>query len=147
MARQPASQGGSRPPAPAPAFGQRSGDGRPRILVADDEASIRDLLSKTLTMDGHYDVDTVADGRSAIEQFRLRTYDLLIVDLKMPGMDGLSVIREIRQLAPSVPAIVVTGYSTEPSAVEAANLRVSAYLKKPFRIKEVLDKTAEAIGP
>ena len=140
-------RGGSQPPAPVPAFGQRGGDGRPRILVADDEASIRDLLSKTLTMDGHYDVDTVADGRSAIEQFRLRTYDLLIVDLKMPGMDGLSVIREIRQLAPSVPAIVVTGYSTEPSAVEAANLRVSAYLKKPFRIKEVLDKTAEAIGP
>jgi len=46
-----------------------------------------------------------------------------------------------------VPTIVVTGYSTEPSAVEAANLRVSAYLKTPFRIKEVLDKTAEAIGP
>ena len=139
-------RGGPRP-APATEFGQRRGNERPRILVADDEASIRDLLSKTLTMDGHYDVDTVSDGRSAIEKFRLHAYDLLIIDLKMPGMDGLSVIREIRQLAPAVPTIVVTGYSTEPSAVEAANLRVSGYLKKPFRIKEVLDKAAEAIGP
>src|SRR5687767_11730001 len=68
-----------------------AGAARPRILVVDDEASIRDLLEKTLIM-ADYVVDTAPDGRSAIERMRLYPYDLLITDLRMPGMDGLSVI-------------------------------------------------------
>src|SRR4051794_16683384 len=65
---------------------------RPRVLVVDDEASIRDLLAKTLAL-AEYDVDVAADGRSAIERMRLYPYDLLITDLRMPGVDGLTVIR------------------------------------------------------
>ena len=70
---------------------------RARILVVDDEASIRDLLSKTLAL-ADYDVDVSPDGRSAVERLRMLAYDLLITDLKMPGMDGLGVIREARRL-------------------------------------------------
>src|SRR5687768_14072909 len=68
---------------------------RKRVLVVDDEASIRDLLSKTLAI-AEYDVDTAGDGTAALERMRAYAYDLLIADLKMPGMDGLSLIRQVK---------------------------------------------------
>ena len=119
--------------------------GRPRVLVADDEASVRDLLSKTLAL-AEYDVDVAADGRSAVERLRILPYDLLITDLKMPGVDGLAVIREARRLKADIPVIIITGFSTEASAIEAANLGVSGYLTKPFRIPRVLSVAAKALG-
>jgi excisionase family DNA binding protein len=118
---------------------------RPRILVVDDESSIRDLLSKTLAL-AEYDVDTASDGRSALERLRLYPYDLLIADLKMPGIDGLSVIREAKRLKTDLPVIIITGYSTETAAIEAVNLGVSGYLTKPFRVPQVLAAAAKAIG-
>ena len=118
---------------------------RPRILVVDDESSIRDLLSKTLAL-ADYDVDVAPDGRSALERMRLLGYDLLITDLKMPGMDGLGVIREARRLRADLPVIIITGFSTEASAIEAANLGVAGYLTKPFRVPRVLAVAAKALG-
>ena len=120
-------------------------DGRPRVLVVDDEASIRDLLSRTLAL-AEYDVDVAADGRVALERMRLFGYDLLITDLKMPGMDGLTVIHEARRLNASLPIIIITGFSTEASAIEAANLGVSGYLTKPFKVPKVLTVAAKALG-
>ncbi len=122
----------------------RPGD-RPRILVVDDEQAVRDLLAKTLTM-ADYDVDAAGDGASAIDRLRAVEYDLLITDLKMPGMDGLSVIREARRTAPDLPVIIITGYSTEASAIEAINLGVAGYLTKPFRLPRILAATARALG-
>ena len=119
--------------------------GRPRVLVVDDEASIRDLLSKTLAL-AEYDVDLAPDGRTALERLRLIPYDLLITDLKMPGVDGLAVIREARRLKADIPVIIITGFSTEASAIEAVNLGVSGYLTKPFRIPRVLAVAAKALG-
>src|SRR3954447_2309901 len=119
--------------------------GRPRVLVADDEASVRDLLSKTLAL-AEYDVDVAADGRSAVDRLRILPYDLLITDLRMPGIDGLSVIREARRLKADIPVIIITGYSSEASAIEAVNLGVSGYLTKPFRIPRVLSVAAKALG-
>jgi excisionase family DNA binding protein len=119
--------------------------GRPRVLVADDEASVRDLLSKTLAL-AEYDVDCAADGRSAVDRLRVLSYDLLITDLKMPGVDGLTVIREARRLKADIPIIIITGFSTEASAIEAVNLGVSGYLTKPFRIPRVLSVAAHALG-
>jgi excisionase family DNA binding protein len=119
--------------------------GRPRVLVVDDEASIRDLLSKTLAL-AEYDVDLAFDGRSAIERLRLMPYDLLITDLKMPGVDGLGVIREARRMKPDIPVIIITGFSTEASAIEAVNLGVAGYLTKPFRVPRVLAVAAKALG-
>lgn len=122
----------------------RPGD-RPRILVVDDEQAVRDLLAKTLTM-ADYDVDAAPDGASAIDRLRAVEYDLLITDLKMPGMDGLSVIREARRSAPDLPVIIITGYSTEASAIEAINLGVAGYLTKPFRLPRILAAAARALG-
>jgi excisionase family DNA binding protein len=120
-------------------------NGRPRILVVDDEASIRDLLSKTLAL-AEYDVDLAPDGRTALERLRIIPYDLLITDLKMPGVDGLAVIREARRLKADIPVIIITGFSSEASAIEAVNLGVSGYLTKPFRVPRVLAAAAKALG-
>jgi len=122
-----------------------AGAGRPRILVVDDEAIIRDLLAKTLAL-AEYDVDLAADGRAALERLRIIQYDLLIADLKMPGVDGLAVIREARRLRADIPVIIITGFSTEASAIEAVNLGVSGYLTKPFRVPRVLAAAAKALG-
>ena len=119
--------------------------GRPRVLVVDDEASIRDLLSKTLAL-AEYDVDLAPDGRTALDRLRVVPYDLLITDLKMPGIDGITVIREGRRLRPDIPVVIITGYSTEASAIEAINLGVSGYLTKPFRVPRVLAAAAKALG-
>ncbi len=142
--------------------GQRSGGGdlhatlptpssrhdRPRVLVVDDEASIRELLSKTLAL-VEYDVDTSADGPAALDRLRAsaHAYDLLIADLRMPGMDGLSLIREVRRISTELPIIIITGFSTESSAIEAVNLGVAGYLTKPFRVPQVLAAAAKALGP
>src|ERR1700720_3956552 len=137
-------RGGSRP-APAAAARPATGTARPRVLVVDDEASIRDLLAQTLAL-AEYDVDVAPDGRSALERMRLYPYDLLIADLKMPGMDGLTVIREAKRYKADLPVIIITGYSTESFAIEAVNLGVAGYLTKPFRVPQVLAAAAKALG-
>ena len=86
------------------------------------------------------------DGRTALERLRTAPYDLLITDLKMPGVDGLTVIREARRLKTDLPVIIITGFSTEASAIEAVNLGVSGYLTKPFRVPRVLAVAAKALG-
>src|SRR6188508_2758498 len=134
----------SRPAPSAPARASAP-SGRPRVLVVDDEASIRDLLSKTLAL-AEYDVDLAPDGRTALERLRIIPYDLLITDLKMPGVDGLAVIREARRLKADIPVIIITGFSTEASAIEAVNLGVAGYLTKPFRVPRVLAVAAKALG-
>ena len=70
-------------------------------------------------------MDTAPDGRAALERLRMIPYDLLITDLKMPGVDGLTVIREARRLKADLPVIIITGFSTEASAIEAVNLGVA----------------------
>src|SRR6058998_1298840 len=137
--------GGPRPVQPTPALRPAAGASRPRVLVVDDEASIRDLLAKTLAL-AEYDVDVAPDGRSALERMRMSPYDLLIADLKMPGMDGLTVIREAKRYKSDLPVIIITGFSTESSAIEAVNLGVAGYLTKPFRVPQVLAAAAKALG-
>ena len=133
--------GGTAAAAPTPAR-----QGRARVLVVDDEASIRDLLSKTLGL-AEYEVDTAADASTALGRVRSAEYDLLITDLKMPGMDGVTLIRQVKRIRAELPVIIITGFSTESSAIEAVNLGVAGYLRKPFRVPEVLAAAAKALGP
>src|SRR6266540_1917126 len=143
-------RGGTRPAVPTPSSTTAAArpaavPTRPRVLVVDDEASIRDLLAKTLAL-AEYEVDVAPDGRSALERMRMNPYDLLIADLKMPGMDGLTVIREAKRYKADLPVIIITGFSTESSAIEAVNLGVAGYLTKPFRVPQVLAAAAKALG-
>lgn len=137
---------GSRHAAPSAASARvpLEGAGR-RVLVVDDEESIRELLIRTLAL-AEYEVEAVADARAALERLRFDGCDLLIADLRMPDMDGLSLIREARRLQPSLPVIIITGYSSEASAIQAVNLGVVGYLVKPFRIPQVLSAVARALG-
>jgi excisionase family DNA binding protein len=118
---------------------------RKRVLVVDDESSIRELLSKTLAL-AEYDVDTAGDGAAALDRMRASSYDLMIADLKMPGMDGLTLIRQAKRMKADLPIIIITGFSTESSAIEAVNLGVAGYLTKPFRVPQVLAAAAKALG-
>lgn len=136
---------GDRPPMISTSDKPAAREGRSRVLVVDDESSIRELLQKTLAL-AEYDVDTAPDGRVALERLRLSNYDLLIADLKMPGMDGLTLIREAKRLKTDLPVIIITGFSTESSAIEAVNLGVAGYLTKPFRVPQVLAAAARALG-
>ena len=117
----------------------------PRVLVADDEESIRELLARTLAL-AEYDVEAVGDARAALDRLRMADYDLLIADLRMPGMDGLLLVREARRMHPTLSVIIITGYSSEASAIEAVNLGVVGYLVKPFRVPQVLSAVARALG-
>jgi excisionase family DNA binding protein len=125
--------------------GERVATRRRRVLDVDDEDGIRELLRKTLQL-ADYDVDVAEDGRVALERLRLKRYDLLITDLRMPGIDGLAVIRDARRLRPDLPVIIITGYSTEATAIEAIDLGVQGYLTKPFRVPRVLNAAAKALG-
>jgi excisionase family DNA binding protein len=124
---------------------RRVAGARPRVLVVDDEESIRELLLKTLAL-AEYEVHAVGDARSALDLLRRESWDLLIADLRMPQMDGLSLIREARRLHAALAVIIVTGHSTESSAIQAVNLGVVGYLVKPFRIPHVLSAAARALG-
>ena len=117
----------------------------PRVLVVDDESSIREMLFRTLSP--NYHVDVASDAPAALELLRASAepYSLLIADLKLPGMDGLSLIREARAIREGLP-IIITGFSTEKSAIEAVNLGVAGYLTKPFHVPQVLAAAARAMG-
>ena len=117
-----------------------------RVLVVDDEASIRDLLQKTLAL-AEYEVETAPDAGAALDRLKAQSnFDLLIADLKMPGMDGLALIKQVKQIRSNLPVIIITGFSSEKSAIDAVNLGVAGYLTKPFRVPQVLEAAAKALG-
>ena len=107
-----------------------------RILVVDDEAIIVKALVKYLTQEG-YEVDSAGDGAEAIEKFKNGHFDLLVTDLKMPTMDGIDLIREIRALSPTTACIVMTGYGSIANAVEAMKAGAFHYVTKPFELADV----------
>ena len=118
---------------------------RVRVLVVDDDPVVSRYIGESLSK-GDYDVDFVDSGHRALERLREAEYDLVFTDLKMPGMDGLSMIREARKRAFDLPIVIVTGQSTEASAIEAINLGVAGYLLKPFTTQRVLTVAARALG-
>lgn len=115
-----------------------------RILVVDDEELVLDLLQSTLQRGG-YEVQTASDGPSAVEWLRSAKFDLLITDVRMPRMDGLSLVREARRQSATMPIVIITGESSEATAIEAINLGVTGYLTKPFGIERVLSVTARSL--
>jgi excisionase family DNA binding protein len=138
------------PPIATPAqSGSSPRNGHPRVLIVDDEASIRDLLCKTLQL-AEYEVETAQDAGSALSLLRRDSaserFDLVITDLKMPGMDGLTLAKEVKQLKSNLPVIIITGFSSEKAAIDAVNVGVAGYLTKPFRIPQVLEAAAKALG-
>ena len=109
----------------------------PRVLVVDDEKVIREILSDFLTMEG-YVVRTVEDGDSALRELERRSYNLVISDLKMPGMGGLELLEKIAELKTNVLTVIMTGFGTVETAIEAMKKGAYDYILKPFKIEEVV---------
>ncbi|OGQ07442.1 MAG: Fis family transcriptional regulator [Deltaproteobacteria bacterium RIFCSPLOWO2_12_FULL_40_28] len=107
-----------------------------KILVVDDEVALTKALSKYLTQEG-YAVDIAGDGPEAIEKFKTGHFDLLLTDLQMPNMDGVTLIKEIKALNPLVVCIVMTGFASIQSAVEATKAGAFHYVTKPFELDDI----------
>jgi diguanylate cyclase (GGDEF)-like protein len=124
---------------------EESSDTPARILVVDDEEVVCRFLESLLTRVGHQ-VQTCLSGREAIAKLREGSVDLVITDLKMPAVDGLSVLREAKQLDPFCEVIIITAYGSVESAVEVMKLGAYDYIAKPFNIEHVrvvVDKAIE----
>ena len=116
-----------------------------RILVVDDDEAARGVIAATLADSAQYRVEVAADGPSALSRLEANSYDLVLTDLKMPLMDGLTFIEELRRRAPELPVVVLTAASTESAAIAAANLHVAGYLLKPYEWPRILDVVARAL--
>ena len=117
---------------------------RIRILIVDDEAVIRDGLKRILDAT-RFCVETCASGYSAIELQHSKEFDLVVTDLKMPGMSGIEVLKAVKTLQPDIPVIMITGYATVDTAVEAMKNGAFDYLSKPFTPDQFMEKVEAAL--
>jgi two-component system response regulator HydG len=115
------------------------------ILVVDDETSQRELLEMVLSEEG-YSVETASNGEEAVKKISDRFYNLVVMDLKMPGMGGLQALKEIKQISPTVQVLIITAYASVDSAVDAMRSGALNYLTKPVDLEELkiqVEKTME----
>jgi DNA-binding response OmpR family regulator len=107
-----------------------------RILLIEDEPDMRLGLEKNLTYEG-YEVDTVADGESGMESLKIKTYDLILLDVMLPGIDGFEVCKQLRDIGIDVPIIFLTARGQEMDKVIGLELGAEDYITKPFSLREL----------
>lgn len=115
----------------------------PRLLVADDEMRIRELIKKYAKFEG-YEVEEAADGLETLEKFGAKEYDLVILDVMMPELDGFSVCREIRRKRPT-PVIMLSARGEEYDKIHGFELGVDDYVVKPFSPRELMMRVAAVL--
>lgn len=107
-----------------------------KILVIDDEQSMRDFLSIMLKKEGH-DVVAAENGNDALKAVQTEIFDLVISDVKMPGLNGIDVLKTVKEVSPETVVIMITAYATAETAVEAMKLGAYDYITKPFKVDEI----------
>lgn len=116
----------------------------PQVLIMEDEVSVAKGLGMVLSEEGYY-VDLAMTGSSALDSFNQKMFDLLVADLRLPDIDGMEVIKQVKRRRPDTEVLVITGYSTVNTAVEAMKLGASDYLSKPFTDDEFLSAVKGAL--
>ena len=118
---------------------------KPMVLVVDDEPVARQSLSDILRLEG-YTVSSAPNGQAAVEFVRTHPVDLMVVDLRMPGMDGLEVIQVINQVSPETEVILLTAHGSIETAVQALRLRIHDYLLKPALPPQILASVKKGLA-
>jgi DNA-binding response OmpR family regulator len=108
-----------------------------RVLLAEDDDGIREPMARALLREG-YEVDAVADGEEAARRALDEALDLLVLDIGLPGLDGLEVCRRVRRAQPTLPILMVTAQDDEMALVEGLDAGADDYVTKPFRLAELL---------
>lgn len=116
----------------------------PRILVVEDETHICTLLQRVLRGDG-YDVQTCPSGELALEFLKQQPFDLLIVDIRLPGMTGIELLRRLRRVGSTIRVILITGHASVETAIQALRGEAFDYLVKPFALNELREVVRQAI--
>jgi DNA-binding response OmpR family regulator len=115
------------------------------ILVVDDEPVARQSLTDILRLEG-YTVNSVPNGQAAVEYVRTHPVELMIVDLRMPGMDGLEVVQVVNQISPETEVVLLTAFGTTESAIQALRLRIHDYLLKPAPPAAVVNSVKKGLS-
>lgn len=115
-----------------------------RVLVLEDDLAFRDVLEELL-QDRGYEVVAAGRGEEAVQLARNEPFDLIVADIRMEGMSGLDAIEQARELHPELGAIVISGYASEEETLRAVRLKVGGYLKKPFKMQDLLDRINEFV--
>ncbi len=115
-----------------------------RILVVDDEEIVR-LAHLRVLQSAHCSVEVVANGAEALQALEQQAFDVVLLDLRMPGIDGMSVLRTLKQRWPETAVIVITGYPSIETAKEAVRLGAYNYLAKPVGPEEVINAANDAV--
>jgi CheY-like chemotaxis protein len=117
---------------------------RKPVLIVDDEKNIRLTLSQSLeTLE--LETDTAVNGEEALAKLKEKDYRLILLDLKMPGMDGIEVLRQLREIRPDIRVIIITAYGTIESAVDAMKLGAVDFIQKPFSPKEIRELVSQVM--
>lgn len=116
------------------------------VLLIDDEQEFVTTLAERLEIRG-FSTATAVDGESGLDLIRQRDWSVVILDLLMPGMSGLETLKQIRQIAPDLPVILLTGHGSTRDGMEVMKLGAIDYLMKPLAIEELLKKIKEAVAP
>jgi len=119
-----------------------------KILIADDEEIIRTTLEGLLKKSGDYELDFAVDGAEAVLKAKDGLYDLLLLDLNMPKLDGYEVLKQVRAMYPEMPVVFITGTGEPKKIMESiAQYKLTAFIEKPFTLDRVLDIVAKALKP
>ncbi len=118
---------------------------KPRILLIEDDAGIASALQRELRSEG-YEVSLASRGDDGLSQAQAQSWDAVITDLKMPGLDGLELVEQLHQAKPKLPIILITAHGTTETAIAATKRGAFDYLLKPFEIPELLDLLAQAVA-
>jgi len=115
-----------------------------RILVIDDDATVRKSHEAVLKENG-YLVDVAENGKEAIAKSKARLYNLALVDLRLPDMDGIELLTAMREAVPKMVKIIITGYPSMENAIEAVNRGADAYIVKPYNMEDLLRTIKEQL--